>query len=293
LQSVNLQSAICHLQSAICHLQSAICNLYKEDFVIYENILVERQENYAIITFNRPKVLNALNQSLLAELAAAIDELADDDDVRAVVLTGAGDRAFAAGADIGEFNDLSSASIAAGFAQRGQALTNKIERLSKPVIAAINGFALGGGCELAMACDIRVAADTARLGQPEINLGIIPGYGGTQRLARLVGKGAAKLLCLSGDPLTADEALRIGLVDKVTPAADLLAEAKALAAKLAGKAPVAVAAIKQAINVGAEGTLADGLAFEAAQFGLTFDTEDRVEGVNAFLEKRPPTWRGS
>jgi enoyl-CoA hydratase len=160
------------------------------------------------------------------------------------------------------------------------------------VIAAINGFALGGGCELAMACDIRLAADTARLGQPEINLGIIPGYGGTQRLARLVGRGAAKLLCMSGDPIDAAEALRIGLVDRVVPATDLLDEAKQLARRLAGKAPVALASIKQAINVGLEGSLAEGLAYEAAQFGLVFDTEDRVEGVTAFQEKRKPVWQG-
>jgi len=258
----------------------------------YENILVERKENYAVITLNRPKVLNALNQALMAELDAALDELAADESVRAVVLTGAGERAFAAGADIGEFNALPSASVAAELSLRGQAVMNKIERLPKPVIAAVNGFALGGGCELAMACDIRIAADTARLGQAEINLGITPGYGGTQRLPRLVGKGAAKLLCLTGDHITADEALRIGLVDRVVPAADLLAEAEALAAKLASKAPVVMAAIKQAINVGTEGTLADGLAFEAAQFGLVFDTQDRVEGVNAFLEKRRPMWQG-
>jgi enoyl-CoA hydratase len=260
--------------------------------MIYENILVERKENYAVITLNRPKVLNALNQKLMAELDAALDELGADERVGAIVLTGAGDRSFAAGADIGEFNALQSASAAAEFALGGHAVFNKIERLPKPVVAAINGYALGGGCELAMACDIRVAADTARLGQAEISLGIIPGYGGTQRLPRLVGKGAAKLLCLTGDHITAEEALRIGLVDRVVPAADLKAETRALAAKLAGKAPVAVAAIKQAINVGSEGTLADGLAFEAAQFGLVFDTQDRVEGVNAFLEKRQPTWQG-
>jgi len=258
----------------------------------YENILVEREENYAIITLNRPKALNALNRALMAELNTAIDELVGEESVRAIVLTGAGERAFAAGADISEFSAMPSASVAAKFALRGQAVLDKIERLPKPVIAAINGFALGGGCELAMACDIRLAADTARLGQPEINLGIIPGYGGTQRLPRLVGKGTAKLLCLTGDHITAEEALRIGLVDRVVPAANLLTEAKALAAKLAGKAPVAVTAIKQAINVGTEGTLVDGLAFEAAQFGLVFDTEDRVEGVNAFLEKRNPTWQG-
>jgi len=260
--------------------------------VTYEYILVEREENYAVITLNRPKVLNALNRGLMAELDAAIDELAADEGVRAVVLTGAGERAFAAGADISEFNNMPSASAAAGFALFGQAVLNKIERLPKPVIAAINGFALGGGCELAMACDIRLSADTARLGQTEINLGVIPGYGGTQRLTRLVGKGAAKLLCLTGDYITAEEALRIGLVDKVVPVASLLADAKALAAKLGNKAPVAVAAIKQAIDIGTEGTLADGLAFEAAQFGLVFDTADRLEGVSAFLEKRKPTWQG-
>jgi len=258
----------------------------------FENILVERQDNYALIILNRPRALNALNQALMAELDAAIDELAADESVRAIVLTGAGEKAFAAGADISEFNSIPSASVAAEFSLRGQAILIKIERLPKPVIAAINGFALGGGCELIMACDIRLAADSARLGQPEINLGIIPGYGGTQRLTRLVGKGAAKLLCLSGDHITAQEALRIGLVDKVVPAADLLDEAKALAVKLAGKAPVAAAAIKQAINVGSEGALADGLAFEAAQFGLVFDTQDRVEGVNAFLKKRKATWQG-
>jgi enoyl-CoA hydratase len=258
----------------------------------YENILVERKENYAVVTLNRPQVLNALNQALMTELDAAFDELAADEVIRAVVLTGAGERAFAAGADIGEFNALPSASIAAEHVLRGQAVLNKIERLPKPVVAAVNGLALGGGCELIMACDIRIAADTARLGQPEVNLGITPGYGGTQRLPRLVGKGAAKLLCLTGDHITADEALRIGLLDRVVPAADLLVEAEALAAKLAGKPPVAVAAIKRAINIGVEGTLADGLPFEAAQFGLTFDTADRVEGVNALLEKRKPTWQG-
>jgi enoyl-CoA hydratase len=288
----------------------------------YENILVERKENYAVITLNRPKVLNALSQALMTELDAAIDELAADEGVRAIVLTGAGERAFAAGADISEFTALPSGSVATEFTLRGQAVLNKIERLSKPVIAAINGLALGGGCELSMACDIRIAADTARLGQPEINLGLVPGYGGTQRLPRLVGKGMAKLLCLTGDHITADEALHIGLVDRVVPAVTkkgaflekpaaaeirkagrgedgyavdlslLTGEAMALAQKLAGKAPVAIAAIKRAINVGMEGTLADGLTFEATQFGLTFDTEDRVEGVNAFLEKRQPTWRG-
>ncbi|MGD2207708.1 MAG: enoyl-CoA hydratase-related protein [Anaerolineae bacterium] len=259
----------------------------------YANLTVEREQKIGIITFNRPKVLNALNIATVRDLDAAIGELAADLEVGAIVLTGAGEKAFVAGADIAEFNTLASASDAAQYARRGQAVLNKIEALSKPVIAAINGFALGGGCELALACDIRLAADTARLGQPEINLGIIPGYGGTQRLARLVGRGQAKMLCMTGDMIDASEALRIGLVDRVVPAADLMDEAKALAHKLAGKAPVALALIKQAINVGLEGSLEEGLAYEAAQFGLVFDTEDRVEGVNAFLEKRKPVWKAS
>lgn len=258
----------------------------------YETLIVEREEGVGLITFNRPQVLNALSMATMRELDAALDELAAAPQVRAIVLTGAGEKAFVAGADISEFNNLASAREATDYALRGQAVLNKIEALPKPVIAAINGFALGGGCELAMACDIRLAADTARLGQPEINLGIIPGYGGTQRLARLVGRGRANLLCLTGEMIDAAEALRIGLVDRVVPAADLLSEAKALARKLAGQAPVALALIKQAIRVGLEGSLAEGLTYEAAQFGVVFDTEDRWEGVTAFLEKRKPAWTG-
>jgi len=258
----------------------------------YDTLIVEREGATALVTFNRPKALNALSMATMRDLDAAIDELAADPEVSAIVLTGAGERAFVAGADISEFNSLQSGQVAVDYALRGQAILNKIEQLPKPVIAAINGFALGGGCELAMACDIRLAADTARLGQPEINLGIIPGYGGTQRLARLVGRGMAKLLCLTGDPIGAAEALRIGLVDRVVPTAELLDEAKALAHKLAAKAPVARALIKQAINVGLEGSLSEGLGFEAAQFGLAFNTEDRREGVTAFLEKRQATWKG-
>lgn len=258
----------------------------------YENLIVERRGAVGIITINRPKSLNALSRATVAELAAAVDEFNADDGVRAIILTGAGEKAFVAGADIGEFNSLRSAEEAAEYARVGQAVLNRIERLPKPVIAAINGYALGGGCELAMACDIRIAADTARLGQPEINLGIIPGYGGTQRLTRLVGKGMAKLLVLGGDPITAQEAQRIGLVDVVVPAAELMAKAMELAEKLASKAPVALRLCKQAINEGAEGTLAAGLDHEAALFGVVFDTEDRVEGVSAFLEKRKPAWKG-
>ena len=258
----------------------------------YENLLVERQEQVGLITFNRPQVLNALSAATMTELDAAIDELAHTPDVGGIVLTGAGEKAFVAGADIGEFNSLPSSREAAEYAQRGQAVLDKIESLPKPVIAAINGFALGGGCELAMACDVRLAADSAHLGQPEINLGIIPGYGGTQRLARLVGRGQAKLLCMTGDVIDAAQAQRIGLVDRVVPAADLLTEALALARKLAGQAPLALALIKEAINVGLEGSLASGLAYEAIQFGRVFDTEDRIEGVSAFLEKRKPLWKG-
>jgi enoyl-CoA hydratase len=258
----------------------------------YETLIVEIEEAIAVATINRPQVLNALNRATMGELDAAMTALMADSRVGAIVLTGAGDRAFVAGADIREFNDLTSARAAATYARQGQAVLNRIENGPTPVIAAINGFALGGGCELAMACDIRLAADTARLGQPEINLGILPGYGGTQRLPRLVGRGMAKMLCLSGDPISASEALRIGLVDRVVPAADLMAEARALARKLASKAPVARALIKQAINTGLASSLEEGLAYEAAQFGVAFDTEDRVEGVAAFLEKRPAQWNG-
>lgn len=258
----------------------------------YENLFVEREDGIGIITINRPRVMNALSIATVRELDAVMDELSAAPEIGAIVLTGAGEKAFVGGADIAEFSNLRSASEAAGYALRGQAVLDKIEALPQPVIAAINGFALGGGCELAMACDIRLAADTARLGQPEINLGIIPGYGGTQRLPRLVGRGQAKLLCLSGDMLDAAGAQRIGLVDRVVPAAELLDEAKALAKKLAAKAPVARSLIKQAINVGLEGSLAQGLAYEAAQFGVVFDTEDRVEGVTAFREKRKPQWKG-
>jgi enoyl-CoA hydratase len=257
-----------------------------------QHIRVDVKDTIAVITVNRPKVLNALNVATMLELDAAIEGLMADDQVGAIVLTGAGDRSFVGGADIREFNSLASAHAAAQYALRGQAILDRIERGPKPVIAAINGFALGGGCELAMACDIRLAADTARLGQPEINLGILPGYGGTQRLPRLVGRGMAKLLCLTGDMISADEALRIGLVDRVVPAAELMAEAEALARKLASKAPVARALIKQAINVGLAGSLEEGLAYEAAQFGLVFDTQDRIEGVTAFVERRPAQWSG-
>ena len=246
----------------------------------------------ARITVNRPEVLNALNHATMVELSAAIDELDHDRAVRAVILTGAGNKAFVAGADIGELCAIANAAEGAEFAAWGQGVLFKIENLSKPVIAAINGYALGGGCELAMACDIRMAADSAKLGQPEINLGIIPGYGGSQRLPRLVGKGRAKWLIFAGDMISAQEALRIGLVDFVLPAGELMRAAKKLARKIASKAPLAVSWAKRSINVGAETDLVTACAYEASQFGLACSTEDRMEGTTAFLEKRPPQFKG-
>ncbi|MBI5017204.1 MAG: enoyl-CoA hydratase/isomerase family protein [Deltaproteobacteria bacterium] len=258
----------------------------------YENILLERDEGIAILTFNRPKALNALNAVTIRELDAALDEVAADTSIRALVLTGAGEKAFVAGADITEIRALPSPLAGVDMCRRGQAVFFKLEKLDKPVIVAINGFALGGGCELAMAGDIRIAADTARLGQPEINLGILPGYGGTQRLPRLVGKGAAKLLIYTGDMVTAAEALRIGLVDKVVPAAEVLEAAKALAKQLAGKAPLALALCKRSIELGVEIDLERACAIEAENFGVCCATEDKAEGTAAFVEKRKPIFQG-
>jgi enoyl-CoA hydratase len=258
----------------------------------FEDILVAVEAPVGIITFNRPAVLNALRTQLLSELSAALDELERDDSVRAIVVTGAGEKAFAAGADIGELNALATAGSGADQARSGQALTRKIERLRKPVIMAVNGFALGGGCEIAMAGDIRIAGENAKFGQPEVNLGLIPGYGGTQRLTRLVGKGMATHLCLTGETIDAKEALRIGLVTRVVPAAELVTEAKRIAATIASKAPLAIAACKRAINNGAHLALDDALEIEALEFGMLVDTEDIAEGTGAFLEKRKPIWKG-
>jgi enoyl-CoA hydratase len=260
--------------------------------VPYNNILVTREESVAIITFNQPKSLNALGHVTMEELSVAIDELESDDSVRCIILTGAGEKAFAAGADINELRALASATEGVDFAAWGQSILFKIENLSKPVVAAINGYALGGGCELAMACDIRVAAEHAKLGQPEVNLGIIPGWGGTQRLPRLVGKGRAKWLILTGDTISAQEALRIGLVDLIAAGEDLLDTAKDLARRIAGNAPLATSWAKRSINVGSETDLVTACAYEASQFGLICGTEDRTEGTSAFLEKRPPQFKG-
>jgi enoyl-CoA hydratase len=258
----------------------------------YENILFAADGPVATITLNREPVLNALNQATLAELLAALRQVEADDGLRVAIITGAGPRAFAAGADINELRALPGAAAARALAEAGHEIGQFIARMRKVVIAAVNGFALGGGCELAMACDIRIAADTARFGQPEINLGLIPGWGGTQRLTRLVGPGMARLLNLTGELIGAEEAQRIGLVERVVPAAELMDAARALAAQVAGKAPLAVAAIKLAINRGMDMPLAEACAYEAALFGTVVATEDAKEGTGAFLEKRAPTWKG-
>lgn len=258
----------------------------------YKNILVEREGKIAIITLNRPQALNALSQATLEEFSSALKDLEEDKVVRAVIITGAGDRAFSAGADLREIHALTMPEEGRAMAQRGQALTRQIEEMSKPVIAAINGIAVGGGCELALACDIRLAADTARLGQPEINLGVIPGWGGCVRLPRLVGSGVAKYLIYSGEMVSAQEAQRIGLVDMVFAASELMHRAKELAQKLAKKPPLALAASKRAINFGREVDLNRGLEDEAEEFGQLFATADKKEGVAAFLEKRKPQFQG-
>jgi enoyl-CoA hydratase len=258
----------------------------------YENILFERDGAVATITINREKVRNALNGTTLGEILAALREVEADEGLRVAILTGAGEKAFAAGADINELRALPGANEARMLAERGHEIGVFIAGMRKVVIAAVNGFALGGGCELAMSCDIRLAADTARFGQPEINLGVMPGWGGTQRLTRLAGVGASKLLNLTGEMIDAREALRIGLVERVYPAAELPGAARALAGQIASKAPLAVAAIKQAITRGADMGLADACMYEAALFGALTQTEDAKEGTAAFLEKRNPTWKG-
>jgi enoyl-CoA hydratase len=257
----------------------------------FENVLIERDEATAIVTINRPKVLNALNTPTLDELRRTFLELKQDGEVRVVIVTGAGEKAFVAGADI---NELAVQTPTGGreHALAGQHVFDLIENMGKPVIAAINGYALGGGCELAMACTLRLAADTAKLGQPEIALGLIPGYAGTQRLSRLVGKGKAMEMILTGTPITAEEAQRIGLVNRVVPAAELMAQARALAAQLAKSAPIAMRYIINAVNKGVEMPFAEACQYEATLFGLVASTDDMKEGTAAFLAKRKPEFRG-
>jgi enoyl-CoA hydratase/carnithine racemase len=257
----------------------------------FDNLLLERDGAIAVVTINRPQVLNALNSSTLDELRRLVLELKHDNSVRAVVITGAGEKAFVAGADI---NELAVQRPAQGkeHALRGQHVFDLIENMGKPVIAAINGYALGGGCELALACTLRVAADTARLGQPEVNLGIIPGYGGTQRLSRLVGKGVALDLLLSGRHITADEAFRIGLVNRVVAASELMNAARQFASELVDKAPLAVQYIIEAVNRGLEISFDKGQFLEATLFGVIASTDDMREGTTAFLQKRKAEFKG-
>ncbi|MDE3187530.1 MAG: enoyl-CoA hydratase/isomerase family protein [Acidobacteriota bacterium] len=257
----------------------------------YANLHLEKRSPLAIVTLNRPKVLNALNAATISELDSAFHELATDANIRAVLLTGAGGRAFAAGADIGELAAL-AAEEGQAFALRGQGVLRQIETLGKPVIACVQGFALGGGCELAMACTLRIAADDARLGQPEVKLGIIAGYGGTQRLPRLVGRGRGLKMLLTGAIIDAHEALRIGLVDEVVPAADLMSRAEALALEITANAPLAIAETLCAVDEGISLPLDLALLRESVHFGHVCGTADKAEGTQAFLAKRPPVWKG-
>jgi enoyl-CoA hydratase len=255
------------------------------------NLRIGKHPPLALLTIDRPKVLNALNAETIAELSAAFDDLSADPAIRVILLTGAGDRAFVAGADIRELAAL-TAEEGHAFALRGQGLFRGIETLGKPVIACIRGFALGGGCELAMACTLRLAAEDARMGQPEVKLGIMAGYGGSQRLPRLVGRGAALKLLLTGAILDAREALRIGLVEEVVPAAELMQRAEALAQEIAANAPLAVAETLRAVDEGLDLPLDLALLREALRFGHLCGTADKNEGTQAFLEKRPPAWKG-
>jgi enoyl-CoA hydratase len=255
----------------------------------YQNLLVETIDRVAVVTINRPDKRNALNQQTRDEILSALDELCQSES-RVLVVTGAGDKAFIAGADIGEFEGRTALMQRDVMKQRR--IFDAVEDFPKPVIAMINGFCLGGGMEFALACDIRIAADTARLGQPEINLGIIPGGGGTQRLTRLVGEGKAMELILTGDLIDANEARALGLVNDVAPAAQLRQRVMALATKIAEKSPVALRMAKEAVKSASRMNLREGLEREADLFGLTFSSEDKAEGVRAFFEKRKPEFKG-
>jgi enoyl-CoA hydratase len=257
----------------------------------FDNLLVQREAGVAVLTVQRPQRLNALDASTLDELRQALLDLQQDESIRCVIVTGAGDKAFVAGADINEIA-RETPEGARRRAHAGQRAFDLIERLGKPVIAAVNGFALGGGCELAMACTLRIAADTATFGQPEINLGLIPGFGGTQRLPRLVGKTKAMELILTGSQISAADALRMGLVNRVVPAPELMKTARALAEELAAKPPVALRCAMEAINSGLEMPFAQACELEASLFGMMTTTEDMREGTTAFLEKRAPRFRG-
>ena len=262
-----------------------------EESVIFENIKYEIKDSIGYITLNRPKVMNALNRQTIEELYSAFDAAKKDATVKGIILTGAGDKAFIAGADIAELLAI-DAYQAGEFSASGQEVLSFIETLGKPVIAAVNGFALGGGCETAMACTIRVAAEHAKFGQPEVKLGIIPGYGGTQRLPRLVGKGRALQLILTGDVIGAHEAFRIGLVNEVVPAEDLLSRCEGILKQIGANAPLAVRCSIEATNEGLETDLNSGLKLEAKYFALVAATEDKKEGASAFIQKRAPQFQG-
>ena len=254
-------------------------------------LLIHDADGIRTITIHRPDKLNALNAATLDALDTAFAEAGTDAAVRVVVVTGSGPKAFVAGADIAEMNSLTPVQ-GRDFSLRGTRMMRRVERLPKPVIAMVNGFALGGGLELAMCCHLRIAADSAKVGQPEINLGLIPGFGGTQRLLRLCGRAATLELCLTGVPITAERALQLGIVNRVVPAADLEAETMALATRLAASAPLALRGMLDCVNVGGECGIEEGLEYEAAQFGLVFSTEDMREGTSAFLDKRKPAFTG-
>jgi enoyl-CoA hydratase len=256
-----------------------------------ENVLYETKGAIAYVTVNRPKVLNALNTPTWTDLRRAFEHARDDATIRGAILTGAGNRAFIAGADISELAKV-TAFEAEQSSRFGQEVLDLIENLGKPVIAAVNGFALGGGCETAMACTLRLAVETAKFGQPEVALGLIPGGGGTQRLPRLVGKGRALQLILSGDMISAEEAYRIGLVNEIVPAADLIARAEAILTKIASNAPIAIKFALEAANKGMDTSQGEGLLLEASYFGLCAATDDKREGTSAFLEKRAPQFHG-
>ncbi len=258
----------------------------------YSNILFSVHDRVATVTINRPEKLNALNAGTKSELKSVFTQIKSDASVDVVILTGAGEKSFVAGTDIGELTALDGES-GKEFSAKGQEVFDLIENLGKPVIAAVNGYALGGGCEIALACHIRIAAENARFGQPEVNLGIIPGYGGTQRLARLVGRGRAMEMILTGNPVDAQEALRIGLVNKVVPLAELMNTALAIAQAIASKGQIAVRMALKAVNMTAETTLSDGQQLEASLFGVCCDTQDFREGTQAFLEKRKPVFKNT
>jgi enoyl-CoA hydratase/carnithine racemase len=256
-----------------------------------ETVLYEKKNGIAYVTLNRPKVLNALNRQAWNDLKTAFEDARDDAAVRGVILTGAGEKAFIAGADIGELAHVSAVEAEAS-SSHGQAVLDLIENLGKPVIAAINGFALGGGCETAMACTIRIAAEHAKFGQPEVKLGVLPGGGGTQRLPRLVGKGRALQIILTGDIIGAADAYRIGLVNEIVPAGSLIARAEAILTQIFANAPVSVRYSLEAVNRGLETSLAEGLRLEASYFGLCAATADKNEGTSGFLEKRAARFQG-